>query len=75
MLKEIFIVVQMLFLAELVEYYLKTYTAVDEKQMSTNANLWSGSICPLRKSDPKALNIVVDRLFMTLFQKSSMDIL
>jgi len=32
-------------------------------------------ICPLRKSDLKALDFVVDRFFMKLFQTSNMEII
>jgi len=32
-------------------------------------------VCPLRKSDLKALDFVVDRFFVKLFQTSNMEII
>ena len=42
--------------------------------MYTYANLWYGSM-PLEKIDLKALDFVVDRFFMKLFQSSNIEVI
>jgi len=68
MLKENFIVVLMLFSVELVHYSLKK--AYFSWSKANVFRLWSG-----RKSDFKALNFVVERFFMKLFQTCNVEII
>jgi len=37
-------------------------------------HIYGMEVCPLRKSDLKALDFVVDRFFMKLFQTSNIEL-
>ena len=37
--------------------------------------IYAMEVCPLRKSDLKALDFVVDRFFMKLFQTSNIEVI
>jgi len=42
--------------------------------MSTDVNLYGMEVCPLGKSDLRALDFVVDRFFMKLFPTGNIEV-